>query len=122
MLYVWRYDAAAAGPLWAFPYFRTLPEVLYIATFALLAMSITAAFCISRALMARIAPVSMMSQFFGLYALSGTATAFLGHALVATFTSTFESQRAGFASTVLLLAAGLALLQWVRETRAVLDS
>lgn len=111
----------AAAPLWTFPYFRTVPEVLYLVTFALLAVSITAAFCISRALMARIAPVAMMSQFFGLYAMSGTATAFLGHALVAVFTAAFASQRAGFVSLVLLLLAGMALLHRVREERAVVQ-
>jgi UMF1 family MFS transporter len=70
--------------------------------------------------MARIAPVAMMSQFFGLYALSGTATAFLGHALVGVFTRAFDSQRAGFASTVILLLAGLLVLHSVREERAVI--
>ena len=60
----------------------------------------------------------MMSQFFGLYALSGTATAFLGHALVATFTGVFHSQRAGFASLIILLLAGLALMFKVRQERA----
>ena len=86
ILFLFPYDVAAEGPLWSFPYFQTLPEVVYVLMFALLAVTITAAFCTSRAMMARIAPVSMMSQFFGLYALSGTATAFLGHALVAAFT------------------------------------
>jgi UMF1 family MFS transporter len=69
-------------------------------------------------MMARIAPLSMMSQFFGLYGLSGTATSFIGHGLVAAFTRLFHSQRAGVASILFLLAAGLALLHWVREERA----
>ena len=112
------YDTGAAAPLWSFPYFQTLPEAVYIAMFMLLGITITAAFCTSRSLMAQIAPVSMMSQFFGLYALSGTATAFLGHALVAAFTRAFDSQRAGFASLAILLAAGLALVFWVRQERA----
>jgi len=112
------YDVAAAGPLWSFPYFRTLPEIAYVAVTMMLAISVTASFSISRTMMARIAPVSMMSQFFGLYALSGTATGFLGHASVAFFTGTFHSQRAGFASTVILLVAGLIMMRWVREERA----
>jgi len=112
------YDVAAAGPVWSFPYFRTLPEIVYVAITMFLAITITAAFCISRTMMARIAPVSMMSQFFGLYALSGTATGFLGHAGVAFFTSTFHSQRAGFASTLILLIAGLIVMHWVREERS----
>jgi UMF1 family MFS transporter len=112
------YDAAAAAPLWQVPYFQTLPEVLYIVVVMTLAITITAAFCTSRTMMARIAPVSMMSQFFGLYALSGTATAFLGHALVAAFTGAFASQRAGFASLIILLLAGFALMFKVRQERA----
>ncbi len=112
------YDGVAAGPLWSIPYFQTLPEVLYIVVVMTLAISITAAFCTSRTMMARIAPVSMMNQFFGLYALSGTATSFLGHALVAAFTAAFASQRAGFASLIILLLAGLALMFRVRQERA----
>jgi UMF1 family MFS transporter len=118
ILFLFPYDATSAGPLWSFPYFQTLPEIVYLLTFALLAITITAAFCTSRTMMARIAPVSMMNQFFGLYALSGTATAFLGHALVAAFTSTFASQRAGFASLIILLLAGLAVMFRVRQERA----
>jgi UMF1 family MFS transporter len=118
ILFLFPYDAAAEGPLWSFPYFQTLPEVVYLLTFALLAVTITAAFCTSRTMMARIAPISMMNQFFGLYALSGTATSFLGHALVAVFTRAFESQRAGFVSLIILLLAGLAVMFRVREERA----
>ena len=72
--------------------------------------------------MARIAPIDMMSQFFGLYGLSGTATSFLGHGLVAAFTRQFQSQRAGIAAIVILLLAGLVLLSGVREERAQLDA
>ena len=118
ILFAFPYDAAVAGPLWSFPYFQTLPEIVYLLTFALLAITITAAFCTSRSMMARIAPISMMNQFFGLYALSGTATAFLGHALVASFTRALNSQRAGFASLIILLLAGLAVMFRVRQERA----
>ena len=112
------YDAAAAGPLWDFPYFRTLPEVVFLGIFMVLSATVTGVFSNSRAMMARIAPTAHLSQFFGIYALSGTATAFLGHGLVAVFTRVFQSQRAGFASPVILLVAGLVLMRWVREERA----
>ena len=88
----------------------------------LLSATGTAAFSNSRAMMARIAPVAHLSQFFGIYALSGTATAFMGHGLVAIFTRSFHSQRAGFASTIILLGAGWLLMHRVREERAVLPS
>ncbi|HEV7716788.1 MAG TPA: MFS transporter [Steroidobacteraceae bacterium] len=113
------YDAAAVGPVWSFPYFRTWPEIIYVSMYIVLAVTITAIIANSRALMARIAPLRMMSQFFGLYALSGTATAFLGHGMVALFTGLFHSQRAGFASLLILICAGLVLVSRVREERAI---
>lgn len=112
------YDSTKVGPLWAFPYFRTLPEVVYVCMFMVLAATITAAFANSRSMLARIAPISMMSQFYGLYGLSGTATSFLGHGLVASFTLAFHSQRAGFASIIILLCTGLAVMHWVNEERS----
>ena len=118
LLFFFPYDAAAAGPVWSFPYFQSLPELIFISMFMLMAASITAAFANSRAMMARLAPVSMMSQFFGLYALSGTVTAFLGHGIVTFFTGTFDSQVAGFSSVIILLVTGLVLMHWVREERA----
>ena len=72
----------------------------------------------SRTMLARIAPVSKMSEFFGIYALSGTATAFLGPLLVGFATHMFQSQRIGFASILLLLGIGLAGMLFVKEERA----
>jgi UMF1 family MFS transporter len=106
------------GPLWSLPYFQTLPELVYLGLYMILACFITAAFATSRSMMARIAPVSMMSQFFGLYALSGSATAFLGHGMVTMFTALFDSQSVGLGSAVLLLGLGLVLMHRVREERA----
>ena len=112
------YDVAENGPLWSLPYFQTLPELVYLGLYMILACFITAAFATSRSMMARIAPVSMMSQFFGLYALSGSATAFLGHGMVTMFTALFDSQSVGLGSAVLLLGLGLLLMHGVREERA----
>ena len=112
------YEVAGNGPLWSLPYFQTLPELVYLGLYMILACFITAAFATSRSMMARIAPVSMMSQFFGLYALSGSATAFLGHGMVTMFTALFDSQSVGLGSAVLLLGLGLLLMQRVREERA----
>ncbi|MSQ99714.1 MAG: MFS transporter, partial [Xanthomonadales bacterium] len=112
------YDAATAGNIWSIPYFQTLPELVYLSMYMILAGFITAAFATSRAMMARIAPVSMMSQFFGLYALSGNATAFLGHGMVTLFTAAFASQAIGLGSAIILLCIGFVLMHWVREERA----
>ncbi|MBA57764.1 MAG: MFS transporter [Gammaproteobacteria bacterium] len=64
----------------------------------------------SRSLMAHIAPASMRMEFFGLYALSGKATAFLAPALLAMATSAFDSQRAGMTTVILFLILGMILL------------
>jgi UMF1 family MFS transporter len=71
----------------------------------------------SRSLMARLAPPEMTTEMFGLYALSGKATAFLGPALLGWATLAFSSQRAGMATILLFFALGLVLLLPIREPR-----
>jgi MFS transporter, UMF1 family len=51
---------------------------------------------------------------FGLYALAGSATAWLGPLLVEYFTETYQSQRAGFGSITILLVVGFLLLLFVK--------
>ncbi|WP_343038753.1 MFS transporter [Skermanella pratensis] len=72
-----------------------------------------------RSMMARLSPPGMETEMFGLYALSGRAVSFVGPLLLAWATESFESQRAGMATIVLLLALGLVLLFAVREERRV---
>jgi MFS transporter, UMF1 family len=69
----------------------------------------------SRSLMARLAPPDQMTEMFGLFALSGKATAFLGPAVLATVTTIFASQRAGMATTLVFITAGAMILMTVRE-------
>ena len=107
-----------AQPVWSLPFFQTLPEMLYLGVVLLIAIFITAAYANSRTMLARIAPATMMTEFFGLYALSGTATAFVAPILVGWSTDVFDSQRAGFASILVLLIAGMVVMLYVREVRA----
>jgi UMF1 family MFS transporter len=87
-------------------------------TFALpLGIFVGPAQAASRSMMARLAPPEMMTEMFGLYALSGKATAFLGPALLAWVTVSFQSQRAGMATILVFLLAGLALLIGVPDRR-----
>lgn len=67
----------------------------------------------SRSMMARLAPADMRTEMFGLYALSGKATAFIGPALLAWVTATTDSQRLGMATIVVFLIAGLILMRRV---------
>lgn len=111
-------DIEPGVAVWSFPYFQTLPEILYFLNTQLFGMFITVGFASARAMMARISPPQLITQFFGLYALSGTATAFLAPLLVGFFTDVFESQRAGFASLIFLLVVGFVIMLFVREEQA----
>jgi UMF1 family MFS transporter len=53
------------------------------------------------------------AQAFGLFALSGRATAFVGPAALAAATAWTGSQRLGVTPVVLLFLLGLLLLRWV---------
>ena len=68
----------------------------------------------SRTLMARHAEPGRPAEAFGLYALSGKATAFLAPALIALVTWASGTPRLGLVPVAALFLAGLALLFWVR--------
>ena len=73
----------------------------------------------SRTMLARIAPPSMMAEFYGLYALCGKATSFLAPLTVAIVTQVSESQRTGLASVLIFMVVGLLLMFFVREEQSV---
>jgi len=64
----------------------------------------------SRSLAARMAPAEHRTQVFGLFALSGRITAFVGPAVLGTITYALDSQRAGMATILPFFLVGLALL------------
>jgi UMF1 family MFS transporter len=69
----------------------------------------------SRSLMARLAPADQVTEMFGLFALSGKVTAFLGPAVLAWMTAIFASQRAGMATVIVFIAAGALIMTTVKE-------
>ncbi len=71
----------------------------------------------SRSLMAQVAPPDEIAAYFGLFALSGRATGFLGPAALALVTDVTNSQRAGMAVVLLLLAVGAAILATLPRAR-----
>ena len=64
----------------------------------------------SRSLMARYAPPEARTEMFGLYALTGKVTSFLGPFVLGTVTYYSGSQRLGMATVLLFLGLGAALL------------
>jgi MFS transporter, UMF1 family len=69
----------------------------------------------SRSLMGRIAPPELRTQMFGLYALSGKVTAYLGPFLLGTVTWWTGSQRFGIATILIFFVIGMALLWPLKE-------
>lgn len=69
----------------------------------------------SRTLLIRMAPKDRIAQYFGLFALTGKVTSFVGPLLIGAITAVTASQKAGMAVLVLFFVAGLALLARVRE-------
>lgn len=105
-------------PVHGLPFFESWPEIIYVAIVTIIAIFITAAYANSRTMMARIAPASKMGEFFGLYALSGTATAFLAPFVVARATEWTQSNALGLASILILLGIGLVGMLFVKTERA----
>jgi len=69
----------------------------------------------SRTLLIRLAPKDRIAQYFGLFALTGKVTSFVGPLLIGAITAITASQKAGMAVLVLFFVAGLALLARVKE-------
>lgn len=92
-------------------------KTLFWALALLLGVFVGPAQSASRTFMARLCPPAAEAEMFGLYALTGKITAFIGPALYGLATHVWESQRAGMASVVAFLLLGLLLLLTVREPR-----
>jgi MFS transporter, UMF1 family len=112
-----RYDVHAP-PVWSFRFFNTWPELIFLMVVNFIAVLITAGYANSRTMLARIAPVEKMTEFFGLYSLSGLSTTFLATGFVSLLTLLSHSQRIGLLGETLFLSIGLVLMFFVREERA----
>jgi len=69
----------------------------------------------SRTLLIRMAPQDRIAQYFGLFALTGKVTSFIGPLLIGLVTAVTASQKAGMAVLVLFFVAGLGLLVRVKD-------
>jgi MFS transporter, UMF1 family len=106
------------GPLLASFGFTEFPEQVSLAFSLLGGAFVGPVLASSRTMVARIAPVTMVSEVYGLYTLTGKATAFVAPFMVAVVTAVTHNQRAGFAVILVFLALGLVGLLWVKEERA----
>jgi UMF1 family MFS transporter len=69
----------------------------------------------SRSQLIRMAPEDRIAQHFGLFALTGRVTSFVGPLLIGVVTAVTASQKAGMAVVVVFFLAGLLLLRRVKD-------
>lgn len=95
--------------------FAAPAEKAYLALGCLIGMAGGPLQAASRTLLIRLAPQDRIAQFFGLFALTGKVTSFIGPLLIGLVTAVTASQKAGMAVLVLFFVGGLGLLARVRE-------
>ena len=103
-----------APPVPNAPLFDSAAERAYLVLGCLIGMAGGPLQAASRTLLIRMAPRDRITQYFGLFALTGKITSFVGPLLIGIVTAVTMSQKAGMAVLVLFFAAGLALLARVR--------
>src|SRR3569833_45912 len=104
-----------APPLPGGPLFASLPERAYLVLGCVLGACGAPLQAASRSLLVRMAPKDRIAQYFGLFALTGKVTSFIGPLLIGIVTAATASQKAGMAVLVLFFVVGLALLARVKE-------
>jgi UMF1 family MFS transporter len=94
--------------------FASVPERLYVALGLFIGLVAGPLQASSRTLVVRLAPRERITQFFGLFALSGKLTSFAGPFLVATVTAVTASQKAGISVLLVFFLVGGVLLARVQ--------
>ncbi|KAF0676407.1 MFS transporter [Profundibacterium mesophilum] len=91
-----------------------LPDIVFYAVGAVIGAAGGALQSASRSMMVRQGDPARMTEAFGLYALSGKATAFIAPLSIAVATDLSGSQQLGIIPLIALFASGLFLLSWVK--------
>ena len=97
------------------PVFSSSSEWAFMSIACLFGLAIGPVIGSSRALMARLAPDGKTTEFFGLYALSGKATAFAAPLSIAIVTEMTGNRMLGLSVILAFLVAGFVLLLSVGE-------
>jgi UMF1 family MFS transporter len=95
--------------------FAATAERVYLVLGCLIGMAGGPLQAASRTLLIRMAPKDRIAQYFGLFALTGKVTSFVGPLLIGVVTAVTASQKAGMAVLVVFFVTGLMLLRRVRE-------
>jgi MFS transporter, UMF1 family len=104
-----------AAPAPSGGFFAAPAEKVYLMLGCLIGMAGGPLQAASRSLLIRMAPKDRIAQHFGLFALTGKVTSFVGPLLIGIVTAVSASQKAGMAVLVVFFLGGLMLLRRVRD-------
>lgn len=96
------------------PIASTLPDTVFYVCGAIIGGAGGAVYTASRSMMVRHTHPDRPAEAFGLFALSGKATAFLAPAGITLFTWWTGNTQLGFLPVIILFLMGLFLLKWVK--------
>ncbi|MAZ03145.1 MAG: MFS transporter [Sneathiella sp.] len=105
----------AAMPVEEGALFASPAEMVFMVFAFIMGLFFGPAQAASRTLIARMAPPEKAGEFFGLFALSGKATAFVAPLMIGIVTSATGQQRPAMIVIFILLMIGAALMSFVRE-------
>ncbi|HZQ01176.1 MAG TPA: MFS transporter [Reyranella sp.] len=95
--------------------FGSAQEKVFMAFALLLGFCMGPMQAASRTMVGRLAPPGMAGEFYGLFALSGRATAWMAPLFIGIVTAAVQSNRLGVACVLVFLVLGFALLTQVSE-------
>lgn len=106
---------AVPPPVPGGPLFGAAAERAYLVIGVFLGFAAGPLQAASRTLLVRLAPTDRITQHFGLFALTGKVTSFLGPLMVASITAATMNQKTGMVVLISFFLIGLALLLRVRD-------
>ena len=92
-----------------------LPDIIFFTCGTIIGGAGGALYAASRSLMVRHTDPERPTEAFGLFALSGKATAFLAPFLIGVFTAITGNVQLGFLPVIFLFILGLVMLRWVNK-------
>ncbi|WP_321488349.1 MFS transporter [uncultured Hyphomonas sp.] len=107
--------------IWNSPFFHTLSDVVYFAFIVPVAISVVAIITSSRYMLVHIAPSNRIGEFFGLYAIAGTVTVWMGPGVVSLLTWITGNQRIGMGGIGIMFLIGLMILWKVHAPKRGFD-
>jgi UMF1 family MFS transporter len=91
-----------------------LPDIIFYTCGVIMGGAGGVLYSASRTMMVRHIEGDRAAEAFGLFSLTGRATAFLAPALITVFTTMTQSNQLGFLPVIFLFLLGLLLLSWVK--------